>query len=172
MKWWLALMLLLMAAVAVSDPIPLITTNEASQIVATVNALTQRINTYMGFNSDGNVQLTNGLSVESHRIISAANPSVQSGFCSGATVVPGSGTAAFEVDVGTSCATSTGVLNMPQATTGWVCSVQEIATPGTNVAAQSGETATTVSVSNYRRSNGAPLNWVDGDLLHIMCMGY
>jgi hypothetical protein len=95
--------------------------------------------------------------------------------CSGtaASITAANGTAAFQFDVGTSCAgESTAVVTMPAATTGWVCScssttadrmIQQKVMPSAST--------TTVTLQNIVISTGANGDFADGADVACLCRG-
>ncbi len=93
-------------------------------------------------------------------------------FCTSPSIPANNGTAAFTINVGSACATSTGTITMPAATTGWVCDFQNVTSPATSVIGQTGGTTTTVTVTNYVRITGVAGNWTSSDVIRAKCSAY
>jgi hypothetical protein len=93
-------------------------------------------------------------------------------FCTSPSIVANNGTAAFTINVGTSCATSTGTITMPAATTGWVCDFHDVTTPASYKPEQTGGTTTTVTLTNYSRTTGVAANWVASSVIRAQCSAY
>jgi hypothetical protein len=95
--------------------------------------------------------------------------------CSGtaASVTASNGTAAFQFDVGTSCAgESTAVITLPTATTGWVCSCSS--TTADRILQQKvmpNASTTQVTMQNIVISTGANGDFTDGADVACMCRG-
>lgn len=115
---------------------------------------------------------TGGYRLASSLMISSTAPTIASGFCTSPTVPNSNGTAAFTVNVGTACGASSGVITMPTAATGWVCSAINITNPATNVVAQSAGTTTSVTLTNYVRTTGVAGNFTASDVLRLQCTAY
>lgn len=113
-----------------------------------------------------------GYRLASTLMVSSTAPTIASGFCTSPTVPNANGTAAFTVNVGSACAGSTGVITMPTAATGWVCSAYNITTPATNVVNQTAGTTTSVTVTNYVRTTGVAGNFTSSDVLRFQCSAY
>jgi hypothetical protein len=93
-------------------------------------------------------------------------------FCTGPSIAANNGTAAFTINVGTSCAASTGTITMPAATTGWVCDFHDVTTPASYKPDQTGGTITTVTLTNYSRTTGVAANWVASSVIRAQCSAY
>lgn len=104
----------------------------------------------------------------------SATAPVATTFCATSPSIPNNnGTAAFTINVGTSCSTSVGTITMsPAAATGWVCSFADVTTPASNVVSQTGGTTTTVTVTNYARTTGIASNWTASEVIRAMCSAY
>ncbi len=116
-----------------------------------------------------------GCIAPTHLLISSTAPTILAAGCggSGASIVANNGTAAFEVNVGTS---NTGAcsITLPTATTGWACYATDVTTTSVSVSQtkQSGlGGVTSVTLQNYTdvSATGA---WVDSDKLIVSCLGY
>lgn len=92
-------------------------------------------------------------------------PTISSGFGTGPSIVASSGTAAFEVNVGTGGTASAGVIGLPAATTGWVCNCQDITTPSTNVTRMTANGTTSCTVTNSAFGTGLATAWSASDKL-------
>lgn len=94
--------------------------------------------------------------------------------CSGtaASITASNGSAAFQVDVGTSCAGENTIsITLPAATTGWVC--QCSSTTADRILQQKAASSTTVAVlTNIVISTGAAGDFTDGADLFCGCRGY
>jgi hypothetical protein len=107
---------------------------------------------------------------------SATAPTISSGFGTSPSVSANNGTSAFLVNVGTGGTATAGVIALPAAATGWVCSVENRTGVLGNVAdqrtVQIASTTTTVTVENQTVSTGAVLAWTASDVLALACHGY
>lgn len=100
----------------------------------------------------------------------AGAPTISSGFCGSPSVTASNGAAAFDINVGTTCGGSTGVIALPTAANGWVCNFVDISTgDGTR---QTAGTTSTVTVTHFTYSTGAPLNFQDSDHIRGQCSAY
>jgi len=91
-------------------------------------------------------------------------PTISSGFGGSPTIDSSNGTATFRVDVGTGTSTS-GVVALPTAATGWNCSVQDFSTLNVNTH-QTASTNATVTVTT------TVTPWAAHDILVFNCAGY
>lgn len=107
----------------------------------------------------------------SNLLCSATAPTV-SGFGSSPSVPANNGTCAFTVNVGTGGTASTGTVNLPTATTGWVCNAYDVTTPASFVTSQTGGSTATATFTNYARTTGLPIAWAASDVLRMSCLGY
>jgi hypothetical protein len=104
-------------------------------------------------------------------------PVILSGFMATApSIVASNGVQAFEINVGTGTAASSGVLTMPwAAATGWVCTVNNLTAAAAHRAdntRQTVSTTTTVTLENQTTSTGAAVNWTASDKLRLHCRDY
>jgi hypothetical protein len=100
-------------------------------------------------------------------------PTIASGFCGSPTIPNGNNTWAFTINVGTSCAASSGVLTFPAAPHAWTCQANDITTPGSNFVEQSAaSSATSVTLTNYVRTTGIAGNFTSSDIIQVMCAAY
>jgi len=104
-------------------------------------------------------------------LISAANPTIASGFGSGAVVTGNSnGTAAFTVYVGTGGTAQFGYVTLPAAPTGWNCTCTDISTYSSSVFQCRATPGATTSVGLINlNSSGSSAAWGSGDILDVSC---
>lgn len=106
---------------------------------------------------------------------SGAVPTISSGFGTSPSVVAGRA-AGFTVNVGTGGAATAGVIAMPTATTGWICSVKNLTQLAANRAdratVQTASTTTTVTVQSVVLSTGVAVAWTASDVLQITAVAY
>ena len=118
--------------------------------------------------------LTN-ISLGSALAFSGTAPTISSGFGTSPSVVAGTA-AAFTVNVGTGGTASSGVIALPTATTGWICSVKNLTRLAANGAdqatVQTASSTTTATVQNQTISTGAALAWTASDILQVTCVAY
>lgn len=91
--------------------------------------------------------------------------------CTTPTVTWSNGTAVFQIDVGSSCGTSTLVVTLPAVTNAYMCSATNVTTSATAAVEMTASTATSATFTNYTRTTGAALNWANGADVRIMCSG-
>jgi len=96
---------------------------------------------------------------------SSTAPSISSGFGSSPSITNSNGTSAFLLTLGTGTIT-TGVLQLPTATAGWVCMVQDRTSIGSN--ANSGQTASGVTSVTVTTTSA----WKPFDVLQLTCNAY
>lgn len=102
--------------------------------------------------------------------LSALQPSVSSGFGSGALVTAGVG-AAFRVNVGTGGVATSGVIAMGQtAPVGFNCSVDDLTTAASFVTVETASSTTLVTVGNFSRTTGLSIAWTASDILMMNCV--
>jgi hypothetical protein len=101
---------------------------------------------------------------------STANPTIASGFGTGASVSQANGTHSFLINVGTGGVASSGVINIAPATNGWNCTAINGTTFSSTVFATriTGNTTTTVNLGNFN-SSFASAPWASGDALQVNC---
>jgi hypothetical protein len=116
------------------------------------------------------IKATTGYSL-TNPLISSTAPTATT-FCTSPSIPATNGTAAFTINVGTACATSTGTITLSAATTGWVCDFHNITTPAANIVEQTGGTTTTVTMTNYARTTGVASNWTASDVIRAKCVAY
>lgn len=139
--------------------------------------------------ADNTVQIGNGVNLDPAQIgtvILVARTSIKlgskvvdhstaptlSGFGTSPSVVANSGSAAFEINVGTGGTANTGTITLPAASVGWVCVAQDVTNPDSFVTAQTGGTTTTATLKNYSRTTGAAIAWTASDILRVSCRAY
>lgn len=92
--------------------------------------------------------------------------------CTSPAVSWSNGTAAFQIDVGTTCAgVSTLVVTLPAVTNAWMCSAMNVTTSATAAIEMTASTTTSATFTNYTRTTGVVLVWVDGADVRISCLG-
>ena len=92
--------------------------------------------------------------------------------CTGEAMVWNNGTAAFEADMGTTCAgVSTVVFTLPTATNAWSCTAMNVTTSATAAMEMTASNATTATFTNYTRTTGVALQFVDGANVRVSCLG-
>jgi hypothetical protein len=97
---------------------------------------------------------------------SAAAPTISSGFGTSPSVTTNNGTAAFTVNVGTGGTASSGVIGLPTASNGWICSCQDLTTTSATVFITKQTTSATNSctVGNFSTAAAAAA-WAASDVL-------
>jgi hypothetical protein len=106
-------------------------------------------------------------------IFQPAAPTIASGFGTGSSVVHNNGSAGFTVNVGTGGTASSGVVNMPTASTGWACTVAPNGAPQAAAVTYSAPTsATSITLTNYTLTTGIALAWSASAVLQVTCWGY
>ena len=91
--------------------------------------------------------------------------------CTTPTVVNSNGTAAFEIDVGSTCAgVTTLVVTMPAVTNSYHCTVVNLTT-GTMAPEMTAATSTSITITNFQRTTGLAADWADGANVSIGCTG-
>lgn len=114
---------------------------------------------------------TSSISTTTSTVISKTAPTVSNG-CSGEAMVWNNGTAAFEADMGTSCAgVSTVVFTLPAATNAWSCTAINVTTSATAAMEMTASDTTTATFTNYTRTTGVALTFVDGANVRVSCLG-
>lgn len=92
--------------------------------------------------------------------------------CTTPTVTWNNGTATFQIDVGSTCAgISTLVVTLPAASNAWSCTAMNVTTSATAAVEMTASTTTSATFTNYTRTTGAALAWVDGADVRISCLG-
>jgi hypothetical protein len=161
-----------------ADDTNLVSNGTAWQAKALPNCTTTPLGYATGTNAYSCLTTLSGLSSVglTRLVMSSTAPTIASGFGTLPTVPTNNGTAAFTINVGTGGSATSGVITMPAATTGWVCSVENQTGVLGNYANQRtmqiGSTTTTVTVENQTVSTGAALAWTASDVLVLACHGY
>jgi hypothetical protein len=112
---------------------------------------------------------TNGTLLVSHTA-----PTISSGFGTSPSIVASNGTASFQINVGTGGVATTGVIGLPTATTGWVCTCEDVTTQNTTVARtrQTGlGTTTTCPIGDFTSADVAGA-WAASDKLVCQAFAY
>jgi hypothetical protein len=116
--------------------------------------------------SGGNIGLAN-------RVWINTAPTIASGFGTSPSVVVSNGTAAFQINVGTGGAASSGVVTLPSAATGYMCQVSPNATPQAAAVMYSVPTSqTSITITNYTASTGVALAWPASTVINVTCSAY
>lgn len=108
-------------------------------------------------------------------VYSDTAPTIASGFGTSPSITASNGTSAILINVGTGGSATSGVLTMPAASTGWVCTVNDITAAAAHVAyntRQTASTTTSVTVENQTTSTGAAVAWAASDILRLSCSAY
>jgi len=169
------------------DPIPYCTT---SGIIATAVVSNEearyRISCYRAgaplpiADFDGNQRALNlqnsiALNMNGNVFVAPANPTISSGFGTGASISATQSTSAFVLNVGTTPGSS-GVISFPTALHGWVCVGSDVTTHASGGAAyiftQTGTSSSTCTVANYSSTAGTLLSWTNNDQLLIHAFPY
>jgi hypothetical protein len=103
-------------------------------------------------------------------LISAAAPTILSGFGAGASVQDANGTAAFTINVGVGGTAKNGVIGLPLSKSGWVCSAVDLVTQSSTVfvTKQTGTTKDSATFANFNTA-GEHAPWISEDLLSVSC---
>ena len=130
---------------------------------------TTTVTSALPFSSAINYQLNGVLT------LSATAPTIASGGCTTPVVTTNNGTAKFKVTLGTTCTgVKTFTLTMPTAGTGreYACDAVDLTTNATYAPAQSAAaSATSVVITNYARTTGLAIDFADGEVLLVKCIG-
>lgn len=139
--------------------------NQINNII--IGASTPLAGTFTTTNATTTIQINSKLAW------SATSPSIGGGFCTTPSITGANGTAAFIFTVGAAgCASSTGTISLPTATSGWSCRFSNLTNPNNNKPDQISSTTTSVGIQNYSRTTGATLNWTNGDSISAACAAY
>lgn len=107
-------------------------------------------------------------------LISATAPTIASGFGVGATIAGTANT--FRVTMPAGSSSNGGVVNLPTATNGWNCFVEDLTANAANRADQrTVQISSTVNSATFQHqtvSTGAALAMADGDVLSFVCLAY
>jgi hypothetical protein len=95
-----------------------------------------------------------------------------SGFGTSPGLQAGSVPSSMLVTVGTGGTASTGSVNLPAATHGWICFASDQSTPSTNATKQTSSSSTAAGFTNYNTTTGAATAWTAGDQLDISCFAH
>lgn len=108
-------------------------------------------------------------------MLDSTAPAFSSGFGTSPAFTPVNGTAAFVVNVGGGGVATAGVIQMPTARNGWICTVNNLTAAAAHAAfntRQTATTTTTVSIENQTTSTGAAVAWGANNILHLACSGF
>jgi hypothetical protein len=100
-------------------------------------------------------------------------PRIDSGFGAGASMIASNGFRGFQLKIGTGEAASSGVIGLPLAVGGWICTANDLTTHSSAIAqtAQTASTTTSAALANYS-SSGAHAPWSAGDVLNVACQPF
>jgi hypothetical protein len=116
---------------------------------------------------------SNWTNIENAIRVSTVAPTVSSGFGTTPSVVSGTTSAAFTVNVGTGAVASSGVIAFATAApTGWACNAVDQTNPATANTVATPLSATTVTLTNYSRTTGIAAAWAASDVVVVSCNGY
>lgn len=124
---------------------------------------------------DNGIRLTldaaGNIDFNQHLFANGTAITIASGGCTSPAVTESSGTASFEITIGSSCSGSQPlVLTFATAPDGWVCHADDITHP-----AQIHQTAygtTSVTLTNYPLAGGAAQAWTAADVVVGMCTAF
>ncbi len=108
-------------------------------------------------------------------VYSDTAPTIASGFGTSPSITASNGTSAILINVGTGGSATSGVLTMPTASTGWVCTANDITAAAAHVAyntRQTASTTTSVTLENQTTSTGAAVAWAASDIVRVSCSAY
>lgn len=108
-------------------------------------------------------------------VFSDTAPTIASGFGTSPSISASNGGTVVLVNVGTGGSATSGVLTMPTASTGWVCSVNDLTAAAAHVAyntRQTASTTTSVTIENQTTSTGAAVAWGASDVVRLICAAY
>ena len=125
--------------------------------------------------SASNNQINIGGAIEANNstlAVSLTAPTVLAA-CTSPSVTASNGTWGFAFNVGTSCiGISTATLAIPAAAHGWTCNLVAVTAPDTRYVAQTGGTASTVTLKSVSRATGAGTAFADSDVVRGSCLAY
>lgn len=138
-------------------------TNTASAAASKILDLQLAGTSQFSVDRAGNVNYLLSSSQAGVLLTTVTPPTISSGFGTTPGVLSNNGTATFRINVGTGGSATTGVVTMPQATTGWNCSITDFTT--NIVTRETASSGTSVSVT-------AASAWTASDTLIFQCTGY
>lgn len=119
------------------------------------------------------VNATSEIQLNAKRLITAAAPTISSGFFGTApSIVSSSGQASFRVNVGTGTAASSGVVALASATTNWNCQAYNLtahAGARTDDTVVTASTTNTVTLQNRTIATSVAANWTASDVIVCNC---
>jgi hypothetical protein len=115
---------------------------------------------------------TGQLGVTPNLAVSPTAPTITTHFnTSGDSVSANNGSIAFTITVGSGAGTTTGVIGLPTASTGWNCFAANMNRAA--IILQSASSTTSATLTNYAQTAGVTAtNWSNGDVLHVSCFAY
>lgn len=99
-------------------------------------------------------------------------PTISSGFCTSPSIVSTNGAFTFTFNVGSACATGTGVIGLPTAPHGWVCTLVDLTDAASDQPTMTANSVSSVTVSNYSRTTGLAANFASSEVLGAICSPY
>jgi len=101
---------------------------------------------------------------------SSVAPTISSGFGTSPSIAANHGTIAFTVNVGTGGSATSGVIGLPTAANGWICSANDQTTTSTTVfmTKQTASSTTSATIGNFSTS-GVAAAWVASDIINVSC---
>ena len=123
--------------------------------------------------SGGTVNAVGGISQNGILLVNNTTPTIASGFGTGSYIGGANGTASFFVEVGGGGTASTGIVSMPPGGSYWNCSVipeNPSTWPANTITTSHHTTSTTITLSNYLVSTGAPTPWASLAVLTLNCI--
>ena len=105
--------------------------------------------------------------------ISAAAPTIHSGFGPNAFIAHNNGTAVFTLNVGTGGTASSGVIGLPRAKNGWAVHCDDITTQSSSVfVTKQTATSTTGATLTQYSAAAVPTPWAASDVLVCQAAAY
>jgi hypothetical protein len=114
-----------------------------------------------------------GLNGPNNLLLSPTAPTISSGFGTRPSIISSNGTAAFQINIGTGGAATSGVIGLPKAAHGWWCKFDDVTTQSSTafVTKQIASSTTSATIANFNTS-GAQAAWASGDLLNGGCVAF
>lgn len=100
-------------------------------------------------------------------------PRIASGFGTRASVIANNGFRAFQLQIGTDRAASSGVVGLPLAVSGWICTANDLTThsPAVDQTVQTASTTTSALLTSYNSSGSSAPSSAD-DVLNVACQPF
>lgn len=103
-------------------------------------------------------------------LMSNTAPTIGSGFGTSPTITANN-TSAFKIVIGSGGTASSGVINLPAAPNGWIAEANDLTNP-LFITKQTGESTTSVTLTNYTITTMVATAWGAADELHVVCKPY